>query len=271
MRTTKSVWPLAGSENPIVGGMTCEDNGYVDWVKSLQGKGFEIALHNVTYHTSTRERTIQGIDRFRDHFGHDPCSLANHVGCREGVHWGSDRLSGVSRLMYKILAGGLRGDDCSGHVPGDPLFWGDVCHKRIKYVRNFVFPEINTLKACPYMPYHDPRRPLVRYWFAGSRGEDVDAFNHTIREENQDRLEEEGGACIMYTHFGKRFFVDGRLNSTFEALMERLSRKNGWFVPVATLLDHLLAQNGEHQITHSERAKLERRWIWQKLRERVGS
>lgn len=269
-RTTKSVWPLGGSQTPIVGGMTCADPGYLNWAKSLQARGFEIGLHNATYHTSRREQTIEGLDRFRGYFGHDPVTLANHVGCQEGVHWGSARLSGVNQLVYRLFGRALGRDDCRGHVEGDPLFWGDVCRERIKYVRSFVFSEINTLKACPFMPYHDPRRPFVQYWFASSRGEDVNAFNRTISEENQDLLEEDGGACIMYTHFGKRFFVNGQLDPTFRRLMERLSRKNGWFVPVAVLLDHLLSLNGEHVITNGERARLERTWMRHKLRERIG-
>ena len=53
-----------------------------------------------------------------------------------------------------------------GHVEGDPYFWGDLCQARIKYYRNFIFRNINTLKCCPFMPYHDPQKPFVNYWFA---------------------------------------------------------------------------------------------------------
>ena len=38
----------------------------------------------------------------------------------------------------------------------------------IEQVRNFVFSDINTLKSCPYMPYQDPTKPYVNYWFASS-------------------------------------------------------------------------------------------------------
>ena len=46
-----------------------------------------------------------------------------------------------------------------GHVEGDPLFWGDLCRDRVRYVRNFTFADVNTLASCPLMPYHDPKRP----------------------------------------------------------------------------------------------------------------
>lgn len=44
-RTTKSVWPLRGSQAES-NGATCEDNAYREWVQALQRQGFEIALHN---------------------------------------------------------------------------------------------------------------------------------------------------------------------------------------------------------------------------------
>jgi hypothetical protein len=146
------------------------------------------------------------------------------------------------------------------------LFWGDVCRDKIKYVRNFVFGDINTLNACPQMPYNDPERPFVNYWFASSEGPGVDSFARMIRESNQDRLEREGGACIMYTHFAAGFSTNGRLDGDFRRLMLRLSQKNGWFVPVAALLDHLLNQRGPRKLASAERARLEAKWLIHKMR-----
>jgi len=120
------------------------------------------------------------------------------------------------------------------------------------------------------MPYHDPERPFVNYWFASSEGANVASFNERIAEANQDRLEEEEGACIMYTHFGLGFCEDGRLNPRFRRLMERLARKRGWFVPVATLLDHLLATRGRVEISAAQRTALEWRWLRHKLRQRTA-
>ncbi len=136
----------------------------------------------------------------------------------------------------------------------------------MKYVRNFTFRDIDTLAACPWMPYHDPARPFVDRWFASSEGADVDAFVRCASEANQDRLEAGGGACIMYTHFAAGFVRDGRLDPRFESLMRRMARRNGWFVPVATLLDHLEAFNGETVITARQRSALERRWLLSKVR-----
>lgn len=265
MQFTKSVWPLRGSAVPRVGGLTCEDQEYLAWTRQLQSAGVEIGYHLATYHTSTRNESEHGLERFRELYGHYPLSMANHTGCDECIYWGSARLSGINRTVYNLLTRRRRHGRYFGHVSDHPLFWGDLCKARIKYVRNFVTGEINTLKFCPSMPYYDPERPLVNYWFSASEGPEVRAFVRRISERNQDCLEAEGGACIMYTHFACGFVTDGKLNPRFEQLMTRLARKNGWFVPVATLLDYLLEQRGHREITRPERAQLERRWLGTKL------
>ena len=69
----------------------------------------------------------------------------------------------------------------------------------------------------------------------------------------------------MYTHFGKGFYQDGKRNGRFKQLMERLTRKPGWFVPVSTLLDYLLEKKGHCSISRSQRFQLEARWLLGKL------
>ena len=114
------------------------------------------------------------------------------------------------------------------------------------------------------MPYYDPDRPFVNRWFASSEGATVESFNKTISEENQDLLEAEGGACIMYTHFAFGFYQDSVLNKRFTNLMTRLSQKKGWFVPVSEILDYLKEQKGERIITKRQRMLLELRWMLNK-------
>jgi hypothetical protein len=157
-----------------------------------------------------------------------------------------------------------------GHIEASPLFWGDLCRQKITYVRNFVLGDINTLKACPVMPYHDPARPYVKYWFASSEGGDVASFNAMLRENNQERLRREGGACIIYTHLAKGFVEKGRVDKRFRTLMERVARMDGWFVPVRTLLDFIVQIRGNHVITCAERNRLERRWLWYKIAQAHG-
>lgn len=198
-RTTKSVWPSRGPNQAICGGATCEDPDYLKWVLQLQALGFEIGYHMNTFHQSQREETLKGLKRFTRIFGHSPYTMANHTGCNENIYWGQYRLSGKYRLLYNLLTRFKKTSTYRGHIEGDPLFWGDLCKENVKYCRNFVYPDINTLKACPQMPYHDPDRHYVNQWFASSEGPNVDSFILLLSEPNQDRLEREGGLSIVYS------------------------------------------------------------------------
>ena len=266
MRTTKSVWPLKGKDKPLCEGATCEDKEYLQWLWELKKQGFEIGYHMTTYHTSRRKETIEGLTRFKQLFDDYPKTMANHSGCRENIYWGSHRLSGFNRLLYNLMTRFRYNSQYRGHIESDELFWGDLCRETVKYVRNFVFDDINTLKACPYMPYHDDTRPYVRYWFASSEGPEIKSFNQTLSEQNQDRLEQENGACIMYTHLACGFYENGVINSRFKELMIRLSKKNGWFVPVGTLLDFLLEYKGKAEINKKQKKRLERDWLKHKIK-----
>jgi hypothetical protein len=213
-----------------------------------------------------RPETRAGLDRFESLFGHAPYSASNHFVCRENMYWGDGRVSSFYALLYNLLTRFRQHNQFRGHLPGDAHFWGDLCQAKIGYLRNFVFGEINTLDACPRMPYHDPLRPFVPLWFASSEGAAVSSFVRCISEENQDRLEAEGGACIMYTHFANGFIRDGALDSRFRRLMERLSAKSGWFVPVHVLLDFLKQQQDSPRISPRERSRLERKWLLHKMK-----
>jgi hypothetical protein len=266
LRTTKTCWTVRGDPNRgRLPGQTCDDPEYLVWLQELQGQGFEIGWHNATWHGLPRPQTLAALEKFAAHFGSYPRTAANHTGVEEGMYWAAARLTGLHALAYNLLTRFSNTRKYQGHLEDSPFFWGDACREKITYFRNFIFRGINTLQACPFMPYHDPLRPYVNSWFASSDGHDLDAFNQCLAEDEQDRLENEQGACIMYVHFAKGFCEGGRLNPRFKLLVQRLSEKNGWFVPVATLLDYLRAQHGTHEITAAERRSLERRWLLEKI------
>jgi hypothetical protein len=141
------------------------------------------------------------------------------------------------------------------------LFWGDLCQKRIRYVRNFTFPSIDTLAACPEMPYHDPARPYVQAWYASSDGNRSSRFIQLLSEANQDSLVASGGCSIVYTHFGHGFVQDGRVLPRVVRLLERLASLGGWYAPVTTVLDHVRAARGVTMLDDAARARLEWRWL----------
>ncbi len=266
MRVTKSVWVLPPAGEALYGGSSCADPDYLTWALELQRQGHEIALHNVASSTSRREETLAGLDRFRELFGHDPRTLANHVGNLEAIYHGEERVTGARRALYNVLTRGRRRRLFEGHVPGSPLFWGDLCRERVSYVRNFVYRDVDTLAACPYMPYRDSSKPYVAAWFAASEGANPVSFMRTIGEAEQDRLEAEGGLCIMYTHLGAGFWRDGTLHPEFARLMKMLATRDVWFAPVAEVLDHLQRVRGVTDIGSRQRRELEWRWLRDKVR-----
>ncbi len=262
LRTTKTVWPVGcpeGSRN-FSRSATLDEPEYVRFVQELAGQGFEIAFHGATMESSTRDRTILALHRFRETFGGPPKVYASHSYNRENLYWGADRLDvPLLRALY-ARTNGQPADWYQGVRPGSPWWWGDMAEAQITYVRNLSFDDINLARINPSMPYRDPRRPFARWWFSASDAEDVREFNYLIREPAQDRLEREGGVCIVATHLGKGFAADGAVDPTTERLLTRLAAKGGWFVPVGELLDWLRDQRPGGDLPAREWRAMQ--WQW---------
>jgi hypothetical protein len=267
MRTTKLVWMLRGEAEGVNSGSTCEDPAYLDWVLSLQKQGFEIGLHNAAPCTSKRPAIETALDRFEELFGAEMLIHCNHTGCLDNIYWGDYRLSGWRRSAYCALTRGRRRAISRGHVPANPLFWGDLCRDYVLYVRNFVFDGLNTLAMCPEMPYHDPEKPYVNFWFAAADGGNLVTFLKNFTQEKIDEMIRQGGLCIAYVHFAGGFTSKGRVHPEFRKRIEYIASKNGWFVPVSVALDYLRGNRSpeERAITPAALDRLEARWLRNKV------
>jgi len=272
LRTTKTVWTVGCPEgSPDFGeSETLEDPGYLEFVKGLRRQGFEIAYHGPTMESSNRERIERGWARYCEWFGGPPRVYANHAYNRENLYWGAERLdSRILRALYSRSPGKPQ-DFYQGHRPGSESWWGDLAGE-IEYVRNLTFSEVNLLRVNPSMPYHDSSRSLVRWWFSASDAEGVREFNALLSPAAQDRLEAEGGVCIVATHLGKGFASGGEVHPVTRALLTRLAGKAGWFVPVGELLDRLRALRGDASgLPASEWRRMQWRWAWDLVRRRLG-
>ncbi len=241
LRTTKTVWPLGCPEGSpdFSSSQTLEDDRYADFVVDLARRGFEVTWHGATMETSTRERTTAALNRFRQLFGSYPRIHVNHALNRENVYWGLRRMdSPVLRALFKRVAGWSE-DYFVGETEGSPYWWGDICREHFVYCRNLTTNSINTARFNPSTPYRDPVRPIVRWWFSASDAEDVHEFNELIHPDRQQQLEDEGGFCIVATHFGKDFVRDGALDKTTASRLRQLSQRPGWFPTAGELLDWL--------------------------------
>src|SRR6185295_14792131 len=90
-RITKSAWPLPTPDAPAWRGATCGNPDYLAFVKRLQAQGHEIGYHHVSSMSSPRQRTLDGIARFKELFG--PLETAsNHYDNLESLYWGPARL-----------------------------------------------------------------------------------------------------------------------------------------------------------------------------------
>jgi hypothetical protein len=260
MRTTKTVWPLASVSHGRLGGSSLQDLEYLKFILKLRDSGFEIALHNVRNYDSTREVIEQGLEEFHRRVGHNPRVHSNHCNNRDNIYWGAARFHMLGPL-YRAGATLFDWHTFEGHDPSTEFFWGDLCRERVDYVRNFVFREINLSRVNPSMPYYDPSRPFVKYWFSSCDGADVIRFRERICEVNQDQLEAEGGVCIMYTHLACGFASADKVDPRTEQLLRRLSSRNGWFVPVSDLLDFLREERKTAAISAREFVAMEQQWI----------
>jgi hypothetical protein len=266
MRTTKSVWPLPVAQDAAFQGESLSDPNYLRFILGIKEKGFEIGLHNVRNCDSTRETIREGFETFRERLGEYPRTHTNHAENRDNLYWGAERISVLPlRLSLRIADAARARPSSQGHIAESSYFWGDICREHLSYVRNFSIREINLERVNPTLPYHDPSRPFVNFWFTSSEGANVRTFCERIAEAEQDRLEEEGGVCIMYSHLSQGFWTNKGIDPRFRKLMTRLAGKNGWFVPVATLLDHLKQERSNHSIPRTERARMEYRWLFEKL------
>jgi len=193
--------------------MTLENSEYLSFILDLRDKSFEIAFHSAKGGSSKRNEIQKALEIFKEKIGYYPKTYANHLSNQENLYWGKDRLDSLLlKFLYKI-ATIKKERKFEGHIPSSEYFWGDLAKRHIIYVRNFTFNEINTLKINPSIPYHDPQKSYVNFWFSSSDGHDAYAFNKLINPENINKLEKEGGVCIVYTHFANGFVENGKVNS----------------------------------------------------------
>lgn len=263
MRITKTVWPVGcpeGSGN-FSSSQTMEDDDYRAFIVELRQRGFEVTWHGATMESSRRERTLAALDAYRTTLGEYPRIHVNHSHNRENLYWGSGRVDNVLVKRFFDVVAGRPAGYFLGHVEGSPYWWGDRCERHIDYARNLTFADVNTLRVNPSMPYRDPARPLVKWWFSATDAEGVSEFNELMQPRNQERLEAEGGVCIVATHLGKGYARDGAVHATARARIEALSRRPGWFPTVGELLDWLRSQREPGTLPAGEWRRMQWRWV----------
>jgi len=247
LRTTKTVWVKPVRDHKISKGDCLERTEYRDFILDLKHKGFEIALHNVGSGDYKRQEIIDGIDKYKNIIGQYPELHINHSYNPDNIYCGSKRFSFPLDLLVKKMYSQY--NSFYGEIKDSKYFWGDLHKKIIKYSRNYEIDDINTLKKNPFMPYKDKQyEEFCNYWYSSTFASNQWMFNKMVNKESIDRLEKEGGVCILYTHLGY-YYKKGKVDEGFKKAIEYLgAKKTGYFMPVGEVMDFLLKNKIENNI-----------------------
>lgn len=239
--TTKTVWSLPSLDE--LGGESLSDNNYKKFIEDIDNKGFEIGFHGAGSGNFNREEILYALDKIKDSVGYYPKIHVNHAYNEDNLYWASKRFVFPLNTIYMVVKKIIK-EKCVislGDVKDSHSFWGDFSKKNIKYIRNRVFSDLNTLSCDEFMPYKEKsKEEYTNYWFSSSDGCDCNTFIKLLSNQNIDKLEKENGCAIVYTHFAYGFVNEsGELNDEFKKCIDYLSSKNGWFVPASQLLDYI--------------------------------
>ena len=267
---TKTVWSRSADERAGPGSRcSLDDPRWLEFILELRDCGFEIGWAGATSDSNDRARTLEGLHQFRELIGYDPRVYVNSGGNRDGIYWGTDRIDEPLLKAVVHRAAPSPAGYYQGHMESSSFWWGDICHERIQYVLNLTFDDVNITRVNPTIPYHDPTRNFVRWWFSGSDAENCSEFNQLLRPDRQERLERERGCCIVATHIGRGYVRDGQVDRLARKRLESLVSRPGWFGPVSTLLDHFRTNNASGQLTSEEWERMQWKWARDIVRRRV--
>jgi hypothetical protein len=259
MLVTKTIWVYPPRDKHSKGD-SLQNPKYLEFVKDLKKKGFEIGLHNVGSGDYTRQEIIEGLEEFRRLLREYPKIQINHSYNKDSIYGGYKRFNwpirALVKMMYPQYAGVFQGEE-----EESPFFWGDKHKEIIQFNRNHETDDINTIKYDRYMPYIDPKRSdYVNYWFSATFAPNQWIFNRLVTPESIRRLEKENGTCIIFTHLGY-YMKNGQIDPGFAERIEMLSRNpNGVYVPVSRVLATI-----SHEREASERAAYPVIPLWAKF------
>jgi hypothetical protein len=246
LRTTKTVWAFTPSEPcgipalppSITRGVTLEHAGYLDCVRRLSERGFEIALHGASAGNNVRARTEAALALLERHCRPSRTYVC-HAKNAENPYW-HERVAPHGPAQWLLgIASRYR---CSGEDPSSPYFWGDLCLERGLRIRLFRTRNVNTLAANPSMPYHDPEKPYVAAWFSATKR----SFADCCAPESIAQLRSENGLCVLYQYMHRYADLErGRVAAGFQTAAERLMAAGDvWVDTTERLMDRLQAMQG---------------------------
>lgn len=243
-KITKTVWVYPPRDEPSTGA-SLQDPAYLDFIKDIKAKGFEIGLHNVGSGEYKRDEILKGVEEFKEKLGEYPNIHINHSYNPDSIYGGFKRFnwpfSWVVKTLYPQYAGVFQGE-----IKGSEYFWGDRHKELIKFSRNHATRNLNTAKFDKYMPYIDPEKTeYSNYWFSATFAPNQWVFNHVVNKKSIEQLKRENGICIIFTHLGY-FMRDGKIDEGFKERIKMLREiGGGTFIPVSDVLENIANERKE--------------------------
>jgi hypothetical protein len=236
---TKTVWVYPPRDKHSAGD-SLQRSEYLEFIKDIQEKGFEIGLHNVGSGSFSRREVLKGLEEFKEKLGQYPKIHINHSYNPDSIYGGDKRFNRpfnwIVRKMYPQYSGVFQGE-----IAGSDFYWGDKHKEIIQFNRNHEFDGLNTIKHDKYMPYIDPNRSdFTNYYFSATFAPNQWVFNHIVTPGAIKKLEKENGICIIFTHLGY-FMKNGKIDPGFVERINWLSANpNGLYKPVSFVLNEIV-------------------------------
>ena len=173
----------------------------------------------------------------------------------------------IFELLTYINPRGVKSSIYQGEIESSEYFWGDIAYEKVDFIRNLTFDEINLFNITNKVVHKRKRTKFVKNWFISSEAPDCQSFINLFTDANIQKLEDQNGLCIVYTHFGNNFVEDGKLNEEFKTIVDKIASKNGWFVPASDILIYLDKKIGISNLSYYEEFLMCAKWLaWKMLR-----
>ena len=244
---TKTVWAFPPEEPcgipalpaSIQRGVTLADANYRRYCTELGQRGFELALHGASAGNNRRASVERGFALLDQLAPASPVYIC-HAKNADNPYWQEKVVArGPLRSLLALYA---RGHQCSGEDPASPYFWGDLCRRRVRYIRLMRTRNLDTLAADPAMPYFECEKPLVNGWFTATKR----SFRDATAAAALDALESHWGLTVLYQYMCR--YADpatGRALASFTDHVARLAaRSRVWKANTGAILDRLRLMHG---------------------------
>lgn len=251
LKTNKTIWVYPPRDEPKNFGDTLSDPNYLEWVKTLQNRGFEIGLHNVGSGSFNRDEILNGLELFKNTLGSYPEIHVNHSYNPDNIYSGEERFGRVFSAILKRLYPNYKG--FQGNQPGSKHFWGDVHKKHIRFSRNVELPGLDIGKYVSQVPFlYKNKKEYSNYWYPVTFAPNPWMWNKMVNPKSIEKLKRNRGAAIVYTHFGYYHMEHGSIDPNFVKSVDYLGNQNGWYVTLSEFMDYQLKHINQEKLELSE-------------------